>query len=182
MLSERGSVVAVAASAAHGVSKSVTDVITLVAGVGVVGDAHAGSTVQHRSRVAQDPTKPNLRQVHLIHQELLDELNAAGFDVSPGAMGENITTTGVPLLDLPVGTTLAVGDALLCVTGLRNPCYQLDGYRPGLMAAVTPRDESGEVIRKAGVMSVVVAGGEVRAGDEIRVALPPTPHRRLDRV
>lgn len=182
MLSRSGSVVAVATSPTHEFSKALVDEITLVAGIGVLGDAHAGATVQHRSRVARDPTQPNLRQVHLIHRELLDELNASGHDVSPGDLGENITTAGIELLDLPVGATLSIGGALLGVTGLRNPCYQLDGHSDGLLAAVTPRDSAGVIRRLAGVMAVVLSGGPVRPGDEIRVALPPPPHRPLDRV
>jgi MOSC domain-containing protein YiiM len=140
-------------------------------------------TVKHRSRVARDPSQPNLRQVHLIHAELHDELRAAGFDVVAGQMGENITTAGVDLLGLPTGTRLRLGDeAVVEVTGLRNPCAQLDGIQPGLMAATLDRDERGRLIRKAGVMGVVLAGGEVRAGDEIRVELPPQPHRPLEPV
>jgi MOSC domain-containing protein YiiM len=157
--------------------------IRLVEGLGVAGDAHAGVTVKHRSRVARDPSQPNLRQVHLIHAELHDELRAAGFDVVAGQMGENITTAGVDLLGLPTGTRLRLGDeAVVEVTGLRNPCAQLDGIQPGLMAATLDRDERGRLIRKAGVMGVVLAGGEVRAGDEIRVELPPQPHRPLEPV
>jgi MOSC domain-containing protein YiiM len=157
--------------------------IRLVEGLGVAGDAHAGVTVKHRSRVARDPSQPNLRQVHLIHAELHDELRAAGFDVVAGQMGENITTAGVDLLGLPTGTRLRLGDeAVVEVTGLRNPCAQLDGIQPGLMAATLDRDERGRLIRKAGVMGVVLAGGEVRAGDEIRVELPPEPHRPLEPV
>jgi len=142
-----------------------------------------GETVKHRSRVARDPSQPNLRQVHLIHAELHDELRAMGLVVSAGQMGENVTTRGIELLGLPVGTRLRLGDAAVVeVTGLRNPCAQLDGIQPGLMAATLGRDEDGRLLRKAGVMGVVVAGGELRPGDPIRVALPPEPHRALDRV
>jgi MOSC domain-containing protein YiiM len=157
--------------------------IRLVAGLGVEGDAHAGPTVKHRSRVARDPTQPNLRQVHLIHGELHDELAAAGFDVGPGEMGENVTTRGVALLGLPRGTRLRLGaDAVVELTGLRNPCRQLDGVRPGLMAAVLDRDADGALVRKAGVMAVVVAGGDVTAGDRVDVELPAAPHRPLEPV
>lgn len=176
-------VTAVSRSATHTFSKPSHDAIRLLAGLGVEGDAHLGETVKHRSRVAADPTQPNLRQVHLIHAELHDELIAAGFDVGPGRMGENITTRGVDLLGLPAGTRLAIGaQAVIEVTGLRNPCTQLDGLSPGLMAAVLGRDAEGRVIRKSGVMAIVVAGGEVRAGDAIDITLPPPPHRALDRV
>ena len=155
----------------------------LVAGIGVEGDAHAGATVQHRSRVARNPHEPNLRQVHLIHTELLDALRAAGFAVSPGALGENVTTQGVDLLALPRGTTLHLGDtALVEVTGLRNPCVQLDRFQPGLMAAMLGRDAAGRVTRRAGVMAVVLVGGDIRGGDAIHVALPPPPHRALEVV
>lgn len=174
------SVTAVSRSATHTMSKANADNLRLVAGLGVAGDAHNGETVKHRSRVRRDPSQPNLRQVHLIHAELHDELRAAGFDVSPGQMGENVTTRGLDLLALPTGTRLHLGDgAVLEITGLRNPCAQLDGVADGLMAATLERDEQGKLVRKAGVMSIVLAGGEVRPGDAIRVTLPPRPHRPL---
>ena len=175
-----GVVVAVSRNPRHGFSKAGQDSIRLLAGLGVDGDAHLGATVKHRSRVARDPTRPNLRQVHLIHAELLDELRAVGFDLSPGDIGENVTTRGIELLGLPTGTRLRLGaDAVVEVTGLRNPCVQLDRFRPGLMAAVLDRDAEGRLIRKAGVMAIVVAGGEIRPGDPVRVTLPPAPHRAL---
>jgi MOSC domain-containing protein YiiM len=175
-------VVAVSASPTHGFTKESQDAIQLIAGVGVEGDAHAGPTVQHRSRVAADPSQPNLRQVHLMHAELHDELNAAGFDVSPGALGENITTRGVPLLSLPVGTILVIGQAVVAVTGLRNPCRQLNDCASGLLAAVAYTDADGHLVRKAGIMGVVVAGGKVSVDMPVRVTLPPLPHQPLDRV
>lgn len=172
----------VSASPGHSVSKPQRPSLRLLAGLGVEGDAHAGVTVRHRSRVAQDPTQPNLRQVHLIHAELLDELNAAGFGLTPGELGENVTTHGLDLLGLPRGTRLRLGGAVLEVTGLRNPCAQLDGLRPGLMAAVLGRDAAGNLVRKAGIMAVVLEGGEVRPGDVIEVELPGGPHQALERV
>jgi MOSC domain-containing protein YiiM len=176
-------IIAVCASPTHTFSKPMLDSIRLIAGLGVEGDAHHGRTVRHRSRVAADPTQPNLRQVHLIQSELHDELRAAGFEVGPGQMGENITTRGIDLLALPIGAHLRLGrEAVVEITGLRNPCIQLDGFRPGLMRAVLGRDESGRRVRKAGVMAVVRHGGVVRPGDVIDVLLPPTPHRPLDRV
>ena len=176
----RAFVTAVHRSASHTMSKPAAPVVRLVAGLGVEGDAHLGATVKHRSRVARDPTQPNLRQVHLIHHELLDALRAAGFDVWPGRMGENVTTRGVDLLGLPVGARLALGDsAVVEVTGLRNPCHQLDGLQPGLMAAVLDRDAEGNLVRKAGVMGVVLAGGDVRPGDAVRVTPPDGPRRSL---
>lgn len=178
-----GTVAAVSRSATHSFSKDDQREIRLVAGLGVEGDAHAGTTVQHRSRVARDPRQPNLRQVHLIHAELHEELRRAGFDVAAGQMGENVTTRGVDLLGLPAGTRLRLGDeAIVEITGLRNPCAQLDALQPGLMAAVLDRDERGRLIRKAGVMAVVVAGGTVRPGDAIAVELPAGPHRPLQPV
>jgi MOSC domain-containing protein YiiM len=156
------------------------DAIRLLAGLGVEGDAHAGVTVKHRSRVARDPSQPNLRQVHLIHAELHDELRAAGLDLVPGQMGENITTAGVDLLGLPTGTQLRLGgEATIEITGLRNPCAQLDGIYAGLMAAVLDRDAAGNLIRKAGVMAVVIAGGLVRPGDAITITLPSPPRHSL---
>jgi len=173
-------VTAVSRSAKHTLVKSNQDSIRLLAGLGVDGDAHQGVTVKHRSRVARDPTQSNLRQVHLIHAELHEELRAAGFAVSTGQMGENITTLGVDLLGLPTGARLCLGGAAVIeVTGLRNPCAQLDRIQPGLMAATLGRDEHGNLVRKAGIMGVVVSGGEVRPGDPIRVELPPRPHRPL---
>jgi hypothetical protein len=166
-------VVAVSRSSGHTFAKVSEPGIRLIAGHGVEGDVHAGATVRHRSRVARDPTVPNLRQVHLIHAELHDELRGEGFDVAPGQMGENITTRGIELLDLPAGTRLHLGpDAAVEVTGLRTPCLQMEGLHRGLQAAVLDRDEHGTLVRKAGVMSVVLAGGEIRPGDRIRVELP----------
>jgi MOSC domain-containing protein YiiM len=157
--------------------------IRLLAGLGVEGDAHLGRTVQHRSRVARDPTQPNLRQVHLLHHELLQELEAQGFVIGPGAIGENILTHGVDLLGLPTGTVLRIGAAAeVRVSGLRNPCVQLDRFKPGLMAATLDRDAAGGLVRKAGVMAVVLTGGEVRPGDRIDVVMPALPHRRLQPV
>lgn len=177
------SVESVHKSAAHTMSKPIQSSIRLIEALGVDGDAHMGLTVQHRSRVAVDPTQPNLRQVHLIHAELHDELLEKGFAVRAGEMGENITTRGLELLRLPVGARLHIGaKAIVEITGLRNPCTQLDELQPGLMAAVLDRDEHGELIRKAGVMGIVIASGEVRPGDAIRVSLPPKPHRALERV
>ena len=167
------SVLAVHASGIHTVSKVALPSITLVEGLGVEGDAHSGATVKHRSRVQRDATQPNLRQVHLMHSELFEELREKGFDVEPGMMGENITTAGVDLLSLPTGAYLKIGDrAVVELTGLRNPCSQLDGLIPGLMNAVLDRDADGELIRKSGVMGIVVGDGEVRPGDGISVELP----------
>jgi MOSC domain-containing protein YiiM len=176
-------VLAVSSSASHSFSKSTRDSIHLVRGLGVEGDAHLGATVKHRSRVARDPTQPNLRQVHLLHAELFDELRPQGFALQPGQIGENVTTRGLDLLSLPRGTRLRLGvSAIVEVTGLRNPCRQLDELQPGLMEATLERDAAGGLIRKAGVMSVVLVDGTVRAGDPIEVELPPGPHRPLEPV
>jgi len=178
-----GIVTAVSCSATYTFSKPNQTRIRLLAGLGVEGDAHMGATVRHRWRVAHDPNQPNLRQVHLIHAELFDELRAAGFDVLPGQTGENVTTRGIALLDLPVRTRLHLGgSAVVELTGLRDPCYQLDTFHPGLMAAVLDHDAQGNLIRKAGVMSIVLTGGEVKPGDSIVVELPPQPHRPLEVV
>jgi len=178
-----GTVASVSRSATHTMGKPPASSVHLVVGLGVAGDAHAGETVKHRSRVARDPTQPNLRQVHLIHGELHDELAAAGFAVAPGQMGENVTTRGLDLLALPTGARLHLGaEAVVQVTGLRNPCAQLDGIQPGLMAATLGRDEAGNLVRKAGVMGVVLLGGEVRPGDPIRAEFPAAPYRPLEPV
>lgn len=176
-------ILAVHRSGSHSFSKFAEDCVTLVPGLGVQGDAHSGATVRHRSRVARDPSQPNLRQVHLLHAELFDELMDAGFAVWPGDLGENLTTRGVDLLGLATGTRLHVGDsAVLELTGLRNPCSQLDRFQRGLMAAVLDRDAAGNLVRKAGVMAVVVAAGEVRPGDAIRVEPPAGSGRPLEPV
>ena len=159
------------------------DSVTLLAGFGVEGDVHAGVTVKHRSRVAKDPSQPNLRQIHLIHQELFAEVRAQGFEVAPGDLGENITTSGIDLLGLPVGTLLHLGDeAVVEVTGLRNPCYQIDHFQDGLLKQVVSRNADGTLVRKAGIMGIVAIGGFVRPGDPVGVELPAGPHRPLERV
>jgi MOSC domain-containing protein YiiM len=178
-----GKVVALSLSQTHSFSKPNQSSIKLLTGLGVEGDTHLGEKVQHRSRVAKDPNQPNLRQVHLIHGELHDELNANGFNVKAGDMGENITTRGIDLLALPTGTKLHLGNtAIVEVTGLRNPCYQLDDFQKGLMKAVLDKDEDGNLIRKAGIMGIVLHGGEVHVDDATRVQLPPEPHEPLKPV
>jgi MOSC domain-containing protein YiiM len=173
-------VTAVSSSPSHSFSKPNRDCILLLTGLGVEGDAHLGTTVKHRSRVAKDPSQPNLRQVHLIHAELHDELKASGFDVSAGDLGENVTTRGIDLLSLPAGARLLIGAAAVIeVTGLRNPCVQIDRFRKGLMKAVLGKDDHGNLVRKSGIMGVVLEGGEVKPGDAIRVELPPVPHQPL---
>ena len=168
-------VLAVQLSPVHEFSKGPVVEIELVEGYGVRGDAHAGTTVQHRSRVAKDPTSPNLRQVHLLHAELLDDLAGLGHTVHPGDLGENVTTTGIDLLGLSRGARLALGEAEVEVTGLRNPCYQIDDFQPGLLRQVLRRHGDGAVERLTGVMAVVTRGGTVRPGDHIRVTAPDGP-------
>jgi MOSC domain-containing protein YiiM len=176
-------IVAVSLSARHDFSKQTVASARLLEGLGVEGDCHLGRTVQHRSRVASDPAQPNLRQVHLIGEELLFELKSQGFEVGPGALGENVTTRGVDLLSLPRGARLQLGaEAEIELTGLRNPCRQIDDFRPGLLAQVLGRAPDGGLIRKAGVMAVVVRSGLIRPGDPIHITLPPEPHQRLDHV
>jgi len=178
-----GRVVAVSLRAGHHFSKTPALSIRLREGLGVDGDGHLGETVQHRSRVRKDPTQPNLRQVHLIHAELFDERGAKGFVVRPGEPGENITTSGVDLLALPTGARLHVGaSAIVEITGLRNPCVQIDDFQKGLMAATLDKGADGRLVRKAGIMSIVIAGGDVRPGDTISVDLPNAPHRPLQPV
>jgi MOSC domain-containing protein YiiM len=176
-------VISVNRAAEHNFSKAPVAEIALVAGEGVVGDAHRGEAVQHRSRIKPGAAPPNLRQVHLLHMELIEELQAAGFRVNAGTIGENITTSGLDVLALPEGTILVIGNEVkLEVTGLRNPCYQLDDWQKGLMAAVLGRDANGALVRKSGIMSVVLRGGVVRAGDAIAVEYPLAPHRPLQPV
>ena len=176
-------IIALASDKEHLFSKQRQQALTLLAGLGVVGDAHAGRTVQHLSRMAKDPAAPNLRQVHLIHAELFDELAAQGFAILPGQMGENVTTHGIDLLGLCAGTRLRLGEtALIEITGLRNPCHQLNGLAQGLMAATLGRDEEGELIRKAGVMAVVITGGDIVVGDPITLESVPLAHEPLGPV
>lgn len=180
---KNGKVVALSKSSTHTMQKFNTSQIKLLKGLGVEGDAHLGKTVKHRSRVAKDPTQPNLRQVHLIHQELHQELATRGFVVTPGQMGENITTAGIDLLKLPKNTILIIGShAKVQITGLRNPCHQLDGIQPGLMKAVLDRDGDGKLIRKAGIMGIVLADGQIELGDEIQIEFPEQPYLPLERV
>ena len=175
-----GRVQAVCLRRGHYFSKTPDLAIRLLAGLGVAGDAHMGETVKHRSRVRKDPTQPNLRQVHLIHAELFDALRAKGFSVQPGDLGENVTTIGIDVLALPAGARLHLGaTAMVEVTGLRNPCIQMDRFQQGLMAATLDKDTDSNLLRKAGIMSIVLADGDVRPGDAIGVELPPLPHRPL---
>jgi hypothetical protein len=178
-----GSVAAVSSNETYSFTKPNRESITLLEGLGVEGDVHAGLTVKHRSRVARDPSQPNLRQVHLIHEELFGEVGEVGFEVAAGQLGENVTTRGIDLLGLPVGALLRLGDeAVVEVTGLRNPCPQIDDFRRGLLKQVVGRDADGSVRRRAGIMGVVVSGGVVRPGDPVEVELPEGPHRPLDVV
>jgi len=176
-----GSVVAVSRARGHRFSKPNEMSIRLLEGLGVEGDAHMGVTVQHSYHMRKNPLAPNLRQVHLIHAELFDELAQAGFDVKPGEIGENVTTRGIALLDLPTGARLRIGAAVIEITGLRNPCSQIDKFQQGLMGRLI--DRSGpEAQMKSGVMGIVIAGGDIAPGDEITVDLPPEPHRPLEKV
>ena len=173
-------VVAVSLRRGHHFSKTPALNIRLLAGLGVEGDGHMGATVKHRFDARRDPTRPNLRQVHLLPQELFDELRGRGFDIKPGDLGENVTTSGIDLLALPTGTRLHLGErAIIELTGLREPCVLMDRFQPGLKAATLDRETEGALIHKAGVMSIVIAGGDVRPGDPIRVVEPTGPHRRL---
>jgi len=179
----QGKIIAVSRDGEHRFSKENQAVIELIAGLGIRDDAHAGSQVQHRVRVRENPNRPNLRQVHLIHSELFEELAAAGYDLYPGAIGENITTRGLNLLQLPTGTKLHLGsNAVVEVTGLRNPCRQVDAFSPGLMGALLFKHPDGNVGRKSGIMAIVLEGGEVRPGDLIRAELPQQPHQPLKAV
>jgi len=180
---DKATILAVHKSKNHNLHKIPRSSINLLKGLGVEGDCHMGRTVKHRSRVAQDPNQPNLRQVHLMHAELFVELASKGYDIKPGKLGENITTQGIDLLGLPKGTLLHLGDsAIVCITGLRNPCQQLNNYMPGLMQAVLERDTDGLLIRKSGIMGIVVQGGAIYPGDTITVQLPAQPYIKLERV
>lgn len=178
-----GKVKGLSKSGTHTFQKFASERITLLKGLGVEGDAHMGATVKHRSRVARDPSQPNLRQVHLIHGELHEELQGKGFEVAAGDMGENITTQGLALLDLPKGSILSIGaTARIEVTGLRNPCKQLETIKKGLMKALLDKKSNGELIRKSGIMGIVLEGGVVELGDAIQIELPKEPHLKLEKV
>ena len=180
MSPSRAEVLAVHRSPIHALRKDTQPSIRLLTGLGVEGDAHCGATVQHVYAARKTPALPNLRQVHLIHAELHTELAEQGFDIPAGAMGENITTQGLDLLGLPRGARLHLGqEAIVELTGLRDPCSLLERLKPGLIAATLGRDAQGQVLRKAGVMGIVVQGGEVRAGDAVIVELPLEPHHAL---
>lgn len=175
----KGTITALSKSSTHSMVKQNVNSINLLKGLGVDGDVHMGKTVKHLSRIKRDSTQPNLRQVHLIHSELHEDLKKLGFEVKAGEMGENITTKGIDLLSLPVNTILQIGNAKLTVTGLRNPCHQLDGIQKGLMKATLAKDETGKVTSKVGVMSIVTEGGTIKVGDEIKIILPYKPHAVL---
>jgi MOSC domain-containing protein YiiM len=178
-----GTVTAVSSNGTYAFTKPNRESVRLLAGLGVEGDVHAGTTVKHRFRMEKDPSQANLRQVHLMHEELFDELGEGGFVVAPGQLGENVTTRGVDLLGLPVGTLLRLGDeAVVEITGLRNPCAQIDNFQRGLLKQVVGRGEGGAVVYKSGVMSVVREGGVVRPGDPVEIELPDGPHRPLEIV
>ncbi|GAA3595784.1 MOSC domain-containing protein [Flavivirga amylovorans] len=180
---KEGIVKSVSKSRTHTFSKNICDKIILIKGLGVEGDAHMGEKVKHRSRVAKDPNQPNLRQIHLIHSELFKELKNKGFKVLDGELGENITTEGIDLLNLPKNTILTIGDtSKIKITGLRNPCKQIDLIQKGLMKAVLDKDKEGNLIRKAGIMGVVLEGGEIKVGDKIIIELPQKPYVKLERV
>jgi MOSC domain-containing protein YiiM len=181
---DRPSVVAVSKDGTHRFSKEPCEQITLLKGIGVQGDAHSGATVQHLHQVAKDPAQPNLRQVHLLAREFFDEAQEQGFDeLAPGDLGENVLTQGLDMLSLPKDTLLHIGSqAVVQVTGLRDPCRQIDKFRTGLLKVAIGRDQNGQVLFKAGIMSVVTTGGIIRTGDTIEVELPAPPHQGLERV
>lgn len=176
-------IIGLACDSEHRFSKRPCATLRLIAGLGVEGDAHVGVLVQHLSRMAKQPTAPNLRQVHLIHAELFDELAVAGFSVGPAQLGENVTTRAFDLLGLSQGTRLKLGaEAVIEITGLRNPCHQINGLAPGLMQAVLDYAADGSLIRKSGVMAVVITGGLVAVGDGIQLQSVPLGHIQLTPV
>lgn len=182
-MTEEAKILALHKSPSHTFTKYASQELRLLKGLGVEGDAHMGEKIKHRSRLARDPNQHNLRQVHLIHSELFDEVREKGFYVRPGQMGENITTIGIDLLNLPTGTMLHIGNsAQIEITGLRNPCKQIDSIQDGLMSAVLDKDENGNLVRKAGVMGIVLKSGEIQLNDQIRCTLPEEPYSVLEPV
>ena len=180
---KNGTVIGVFRKEDYSFSKDAQEELTVVKGKGVEGDAHFGELVKHRSRVARNPNQPNLRQVHLLPIELFEELENTGYSVNPGELGENITTRGIDLIELPLGTLLQIGkDVSLQVTGLRDPCYQIDDFKKGLLSKVVYSDDEGNLILKAGIMTVVLEGGRIKLNDEIVVELPLKPFKKLEIV
>ena len=175
-------VIAVASDSAHNVIKPVRESISLIAGLGIEGDAHAGKTIQHRYDKARNPDAPNLRQVHLMHAELFDQMAELGMTVTPGQMGENITTRNIDILGVPRGTHLKIGEAIIEITGLRNPCKHLNKVAVGLMEACIERYDDGALFPQSGVMGIVIAGGEIKVGDDIQIITPDKPYSRLEPV
>jgi hypothetical protein len=174
------SVIAVSSSPAYTFSKPNLPSVNLVAGIGVEGDAHSGPLIRHRDLVNQDPTQPNLRQVLLIQQEIFESLAERGHEVGAGHLGDNITTQGLDLHALPTGTRLRLGDtAVVELTGLRQPCPQIDDFQNGLTTVLRHRDAEGDMVQAAGVMSIVLDGGTVKPGDRIELDVPPEPHQPL---
>jgi MOSC domain-containing protein YiiM len=175
-----GKVVAVCAAPKHRFSKTPCLSIALVAGLGVEGDAHFGSLVRHRYLARRNPRAPNIRQVHLIPVELFDELQAVGYDVAPGDLGENIVTAGLDLESLPLDTELRICSAAVRLTGLRTPCVLIDRFSAGLKTRLVA-DGPGPPFR-AGVMGVVTVGGVVLPGDRIRTVFPAAPRLELPSI
>ena len=168
-----GTVLSVSRDDKHRFSKPTVSSIRLVAGFGVEGDSHAGATVQHLYEKKRNPSAPNLCQVHFMAAELFDDLVPTGYTVAPGELGENVTTEGINLMSLPLGTQLHLGaQAVVSVTGMRSPCSLINGYQKGLMKQLIKTDAAGTVHRRGGIMGVVVRGGVVNPGDCIRVELP----------
>jgi hypothetical protein len=173
-----GYVHSVSASPRHGFSKLVRESITLIKGHGVDGDAHAGAFVKHRYLARWRPRMANERQVHLINQALFEELFSEGFNVQPGNLGENVTTRGIDLLRLPLGTMLALGPtAAVELRGLRTPCVLVDRFRKGLLKALVRKGEQPRF--RAGVMGVVREGGILFPGNPVKVTISPAPWQAL---
>lgn len=164
----KGTVIAVCRNEQPGLPKPVVDEVKLIEDWGVEGDYHAGKLVRHRYLAKKDPTQPNVRQVLLIDTQILAEIKQAGIDVGSGMLGDNMTVEGLEVMTLPPGTRLAIGKALLEVTEVRIPCAQLNGLDKGLLKASVAR-EAGEKRFRAGIMTRVLKGGQVRAGDEVIV-------------
>ena len=178
-----GWVFAICSSPKHGFSKQPQRSIRLLAGRGVEGDAHCGETVQHLYLKRRNPLAPNRMQVHLLQSELFDELAFVGYALTAGQLGENITTRGIGLLNLPQGTRLHLGgEAVVELTGLRTPCKLIEDFKPGLLKQVISRDAANKVLAKAGVMAIVLHGGDVHERSPIRVEYPAARHVPLQMI
>jgi len=158
-----GHVISVCKNSEPGLPKLRTDQIFLIADFGVKGDYHAGKFIRHRWLAKKDPTRLNNRQVLLIDDSILADIGKEGISPKPGELGENITLEGIKLMRQPIGTKFQIGDAVVELTEIRRPCYQLNAIHPNLQNTVMP-DKEDESTWNAGMLATVIKGGTVQSG------------------